>query len=122
MPAGKNCPNCGAPFELGVDQCPFCGTIYFDLSCIDFTNGKPIFLKIKTRLFGGNTATITQKVLPELNAIRMEMEGPIRVQKVGCERSLYKQGVPEMMMDITFRSVAAADGSVATVTYEGSDS
>lgn len=122
MPTGKNCPNCGAPLKLGVDQCPFCGTIYFDLSCIDFTNGKPIFLKIKTRLFGGNTATITQKVLPELNAIRMEMEEPIRHQTLGSTRMLFKQNTPVMITDITFRSIKAADSSVANVTYEGSDS
>jgi len=122
MPKGKNCPNCGAPFELGVDQCPFCGTIYFDLSCIDFTNRQPIFLKIKTRFFDGKTATITQKVIPELNSIRMEIEEPIRVQTLRGGRMLYKRGVPELMTDITFRSIEAADGSMANVTYEGSDS
>ena len=122
MPAGKNCPNCGAPFELGVDQCPFCGKIYFDLSCIDFTKSQPIFLKIKTRFFNGKTATITQKVLPKLNAIRMEVEEPIRHQTLGSTRMLFKQNTPVMITDITFRSIEAADGSVATVIYEGSDS
>ena len=122
MPKGKNCPNCGAPFELGVDQCPFCGTIYFDLSCIDFTKSQPIFLKIKTRFFDGKTATITQKVLPELKAIQMEMEEPIRHQTLGSTRMLFKQNTPVIITVITFRSIEADDGSVATVIYEGSDS
>lgn len=27
------CPNCGAPFE-STNKCPFCGTLYYDFSCI----------------------------------------------------------------------------------------
>lgn len=56
----KNCPNCGAPFELNEYKCPYCGTLYLDLSMIDFDNRTPIFLSIKR-----NGYLITQKVLPQ---------------------------------------------------------
>ena len=32
-PNRNTCPNCGAPFEES-NKCPFCGTIYYDFSCI----------------------------------------------------------------------------------------
>lgn len=34
-----NCPNCGAPFEIETHKCPYCGTSYFDMGCIDFEKG-----------------------------------------------------------------------------------
>lgn len=30
----RNCPNCGAVFEMGLTKCKYCGTLYYDLSCI----------------------------------------------------------------------------------------
>lgn len=41
-----NCPNCGAPYSHQLNQCPYCGTIYFDMSFIDLDEHMPIFLKI----------------------------------------------------------------------------
>lgn len=38
-----NCPNCGAP--ITSEQCPYCGTLFYDFSAIEI--GKPCFLKIK---------------------------------------------------------------------------
>ena len=40
----RNCPNCGAPLEIDKIKCPYCGTSYFDISCIP-TN-KPFFLSM----------------------------------------------------------------------------
>lgn len=42
-----NCPNCAAPLEIGEVKCPYCGTVYYDLSAIDFDNEIPLFLTIK---------------------------------------------------------------------------
>lgn len=37
----KNCPNCGAPYDIQLNKCPYCGTSYFDLSALDLTNREP---------------------------------------------------------------------------------
>ena len=34
----KNCPNCGSPYNSLLNACPYCGTVYFDLTSIDLTN------------------------------------------------------------------------------------
>ena len=56
----RNCPNCGAPLELVEYKCSYCGTLYLDLTMIDFDNKTPFFLTIKQ-----NGMLITQKVKPE---------------------------------------------------------
>ena len=56
----RNCPNCAAPIELGNYKCSYCGTLYLDLSMIDFDNNEPFFLTIKK-----DNQLITQKVRPE---------------------------------------------------------
>lgn len=52
-----NCPNCGAPYDVNLNKCPYCGTTYLDMSSIDMDADTPFFLKIKT---GG--IIVTQKV------------------------------------------------------------
>ena len=42
----KNCPNCGAPYDINQIKCPYCRTSYFDISSISLDN-EPIYLKIK---------------------------------------------------------------------------
>ena len=43
----KNCPNCGAPYDVELNTCPYCKTSYFDMSCIDMEDRKPFYLKLK---------------------------------------------------------------------------
>ena len=56
----RNCPNCGAVLEAGRYNCAYCGTLYLDLSMINFDESEPFFLTIKK-----NNITITQKAKPE---------------------------------------------------------
>lgn len=56
----RNCPNCSAPLELGNYKCAYCGTLYLDLSMIDFDNNTPFFLTIKKDGYA-----FTQKVMPQ---------------------------------------------------------
>ena len=56
----RNCPNCGSPYELNEYKCPYCGTLYLDLSMINFDNNEPFFLTIKK-----DNQLITQKVRPQ---------------------------------------------------------
>ena len=60
----KNCPNCGAPYNIELNKCPYCGTSYFDISCINIEEREPFYLKIKI-----NGMVITQKVIvnPDVN-------------------------------------------------------
>lgn len=44
----RNCPNCGAPYNVELNKCPYCGTSYFDMSAIDMETHEPFFLKIRT--------------------------------------------------------------------------
>ena len=43
----KNCLNCGAPYDINENKCPYCGTSYYDLSALDLSNNEPCYLKIK---------------------------------------------------------------------------
>ena len=65
-----NCPNCGAVINPEQHKCSYCGTSYFDMSAIDFENGKPFYLKIKIK-WNGHDAFITQLVKPSLNTINL---------------------------------------------------
>ena len=65
---GKNCPNCGAVYTLEDVECPYCGTLYYDLSAIDFTENKPVFLKFRIP-YGNTYADMTQCAIPMLDKI-----------------------------------------------------
>ena len=43
----RNCPNCAAPYDVNLNKCPYCGTNYFDISCIDIDSFEPFYLKLK---------------------------------------------------------------------------
>ena len=57
----KNCPNCGAPYDLWRVCCPYCNTPYLDLTFFDLDSKDPIFLRFKAK-FNGTSVVITQKV------------------------------------------------------------
>ena len=70
----KNCPNCAAPYDVSLNKCPYCGTSYFDMSCIDIDGLEPFYLKIRT-----DGLTITAKVIAS-------MDGSVEVSSdyTGC--------------------------------------
>lgn len=39
-----NCPNCGSVIDIAANKCAYCGTPYYDLSCIPLH--KPFFLRL----------------------------------------------------------------------------
>lgn len=69
----RNCPNCGAPYQIDLNQCPYCGTSYFDMSAIDFTNGEPFYLKFKMD-FNGQECYVTQLVKPHVVSMEAHTE------------------------------------------------
>ena len=69
----KNCPNCGAPYDVAENKCPYCGTCCFDMSCIDLSKQEPFYLKIKLPYMNHNIY-LTQKVVPDLSNCTFERE------------------------------------------------
>lgn len=68
MATNRNCPNCGAPYEVHLSKCPYCGTSYFDMSALDFNNQEPFYLK-----FRAGDMVVTQLVRPCLNDVSMDI-------------------------------------------------
>lgn len=60
----RNCPNCGATYVASTNKCPYCDTLAYDLSAIDFDNPEPIFLRVVVH---GERCTF--KVLPRIASI-----------------------------------------------------
>lgn len=60
----RNCPNCGAPYDADLSKCPYCGTSYFDMSCIDIGERRPFYLRLR---YGDYI--LTAKVVAELTTI-----------------------------------------------------
>lgn len=58
----KNCPNCGAPLDENYFKCPYCGTLYYDLTALD--DSVPCFIKFNT-IYG----ELTMFARPELKNI-----------------------------------------------------
>lgn len=75
-----NCPNCGAPMEKLNDKCAYCGTLYYDLSLIDFDSKEPFFLTIKK-----DGMLLTQKVRPQTVDMMMETEEVYATNGLGCK-------------------------------------
>lgn len=74
----RNCPNCGAPFELDKIKCEHCGTLYLDMGCLDLAEGTPVFIRYrvpfnkKTNSICFNSddyAYVTQCAIPRLGDI-----------------------------------------------------
>lgn len=74
MSKNLNCPNCGHPILPEENKCSYCGTSYFDMSAIDFSEEKPFYLKFKTKGFNGEDIIITQFVKPRFRGITISTD------------------------------------------------
>lgn len=79
---GKNCPNCGAAYTLEDVKCPYCGTLYYDLSAIDFTKSEPMFLKFRIP-YGNTYVDMTQCAIPRLDKVEVNYEYADAVDSLG---------------------------------------
>ena len=61
-----NCPNCGAPLNPYVWRCEYCKAYIWDTSAMDFDDGSPCFVKIKTK-----EGTITTLAKPHLETVEI---------------------------------------------------
>lgn len=44
MSKTRNCPNCGAVIDVERNKCQYCGTSYYDLSCMSLN--EPFYLQL----------------------------------------------------------------------------
>lgn len=85
----KNCPNCGAAYTLEDVKCPYCGTLYYDLTAIDFTKNEPVFIKMRVPN-GTKVIDITQCAYPRLGEITVDSNivdiecGNTTIKRINC--------------------------------------
>lgn len=109
----KNCPNCGAPYDVVLDKCPYCDTSYFDMSTMDINNQQPFYLKIR---YGD--MIFTSKVIAEphidINYCKDAVEA-INFKKNRIKTIIRRNDVD---VDIKFHSVLDDKGNLFTMRYE----
>ena len=115
MATHKNCPNCAAPYDPALSKCPYCGTIYFDMSVIDFDTREPFWLKIRV-----NGAEITQYVWPEMGSIEVSADSYMAYGDLGNGVVAWHSTPPNVTTDISFHAMPTPDANImATVTRVG---
>lgn len=111
MAENRNCPNCGAPYDVQLNKCPYCGTSYFDLSCLQ-VGDNPFYLKIKDSARG---ITVTQKCYLRNASFSVESHD------VYCDNSfnyIYPFcATRDLMIDLSLEAIAE-NNTLATVTTE----
>lgn len=112
----RNCPNCGAPYEVDKNKCPYCSTSYYDMSAIDFESGEPFYLKIKTK-WNGQDVYITQLVRPILNTIEVTTDTTDYIGKYGEKLHSYVSN-RELTTNVGFIGIPDKNGNLMTMTIE----
>ena len=69
-----NCPNCGAAIDVEQNKCPYCGTPYIDLCCIQSCEPFTLRVNVGTRK---RPRIITQKVY--MSDFTVETSSPINI-------------------------------------------
>ena len=111
MAKQRNCPNCGAPYEIDEVRCPYCGTAYFDMSMVNMDAQEPFYLKIKV-----NGMLITQKVIPTATTFEQEEDSITAYGGLGNARMLMMPIARSLSTALSFKAVAnEKDGSLATI-------
>lgn len=109
--ANRNCPNCAAPYDAALNKCPYCGTSYFDMSCIDINSLEPFYLKIRS----GNMTYTSKVVVREDASITISEDAVDIVNKYGDNVGRVVTG-KSVDIDIGFKSVVdGKDSALLTV-------
>ena len=112
MAENRNCPNCGAPYDVQLNKCPYCETSYFDLSCLQ-VGDKPFYLKIKDSARG---ITVTQKCYLRNASFSEESHNTYVDDPSGFRRLVFCTG-RDLMIDLNLEAIAE-NNILATVTTE----
>ena len=111
----RNCLNCGAPYDIDKNKCPYCGTSYYDMSAVDFESGEPFYLKIRTNM-NGQQVYITQLVKPILNTIEMSTDTVDCYSYNGNVASYISN--KSLTTNISFIGISDQNGNLMTMTVE----
>lgn len=95
-----NCINCGAAKEVTEIKCPFCGTVYLDMTTIDFYGSTPVILKF---LDWKKQVTII-KAIPTLGSVTIA-PNTIDVSGLDGRRTFLHSAEPDIDIDISFRGI-----------------
>lgn len=109
--ASKNCPNCAAPYDVSLNKCPYCGTSYFDMSCIDINSLEPFYLKLKM-----GDMMVTSKVVVKEDASITISEDVVDVVNNGNKVVRVVTG-KSVDIDIGFKSVVDRKGSALITSF-----
>ena len=93
----RNCPNCGAPLDDNYCKCPYCGTLYYDLTVLD--DEVPCYIKFRTAM-----GTITTYARPELKEINTWTDTVSITDVTGYRVNTYCQST-NCDIDVTFHSL-----------------
>ena len=96
----KNCPNCGSPYDVSLNKCPYCGTNYFDMSCINIDEREPFYLKLKI-----NGMVFTSKVIADPNMSINVSADNIDIVDMKGNVFMRKTVSKNVDIDMRFRSV-----------------
>lgn len=110
----KNCPNCGAVYTLEDVKCPYCNTLYYDLTAIDFTKNEPVFIKMKVPN-GNQVMYITQCAYPRMGDISVSYNTVDVTDCSGCVVKEINCGC-NMTTNITFDAIPF--GKNKNIMYE----
>lgn len=108
-----NCPNCGAAISNELDKCPYCGTLYFDLTAIDFTETKPVWLKMKLTN-GKQQIYFTQLCIPKFENMRYE-EDYSEIYELNTSRGTTFTTGRNVFVDLIFQSITDSSGQLFEV-------
>ena len=111
----RNCPNCAAPLQIEEIKCPYCGTSYIDMSCIDLENHEPFYLKIN--MHGYQVVTI---VRPETANMTIVNDTQYAYGGRGMQKLISYQTNPGVDIDISFSGIPNSKNHVITYIKENS--
>lgn len=113
MSENRNCPNCGAPYDVGLSKCPYCETSYFDLCSLQI-GGEPFYLKIKDPARG---IVFTQKCYLKNVDVSIEshnayVDNPLGYRQVAVCTSR------DLTIDLSLEAIAENDKLMTVIEEE----
>lgn len=92
----RNCPNCGAAVDFENNKCSYCGTSYYDLSCMKMD--EPFFMSIDLAPYSSQTVLAKVRInrasllcepdsLPEIDLSLVCFQETLKVKQKDIERN-----------------------------------